>query len=48
MLALGALVKLVLVLPLAALVLWAWRRGDRRTAFVTGATATAVLAVPIS
>lgn len=38
-LAAGALVKLVLVLPLGALLIWAWRRRGPRAAVEAGATA---------
>ena len=37
-LAAGALVKLVLLLPFGALLLWMWRRGDRRATLVAGVT----------
>jgi len=39
----GALVKLVLVLPLGALMLWTWRRRGPRDAMEAGATAAIVL-----
>ncbi len=39
----GALVKLVLVLPLGALLLWTWRRHRTRDAWKAGATAGIVL-----
>jgi hypothetical protein len=39
----GALVKLVLVLPLGALLIWAWRRRGPRAAVEVGATASALL-----
>ena len=42
-LALGALVKLVLVLPIAALLVWAWWRWGRRAANRSGATFGAVV-----
>ena len=42
-LAAGALVKLVLVLPLGALLIWAWRRRGPRAAVEAGATGGIVL-----
>jgi hypothetical protein len=39
----GALVKLVLVLPLGALLIWAWRRRGLRAAVEAGATASTLL-----
>jgi hypothetical protein len=43
-LALGALVKLIVLLPLGVLVLWTWRRWGARVAVELGATAAVVLA----
>ena len=42
-LAAGALIKLVLLLPLAALLIWAWRRRGRRVAVEAGVTAGIML-----